>query len=158
MRWILWGLAGVLAVAGLAVAVRALRSDGSRSTITTAAVTRAFAARGIALEADPDLGLAPGLVAHVEGILWNRPRASSEGVVIVIVTRSTAEARALSAHQMAPTTRDVCGETTAKDFRTWQSRNVVASLSSCDYIDGAMREATAPANATVSAVMGDIAR
>jgi hypothetical protein len=49
--------------------------------------------------------------------------------------------------------RSVCG---SRNYRMWQARNVVASFSSCDYLDGVVREATSPAEAAVAAVVAGI--
>jgi hypothetical protein len=38
----------------------------------------------------------------------------------------------------------------------WQARNVVASFSSYDYLDGVAREATSPAEAAVATVLAAI--
>lgn len=155
-RWVLLGLAGLLVVAAAGLAHK-YRSSRSTSTVTPAKVTRDFATRGLALEADPSFGLEPGSRAHLVGpVLSNRRRAASQGVVTVIVTRSTAEAKSLLTRYQASSAkgaRSVCGST---NYRVWQARNVVASFSSCDYLDGAAREATSPAEAAVATVMAAI--
>jgi hypothetical protein len=156
-RWIVGGLAGLVIVAGVALAVHSRSASDTKAAITPAAVTRAFAARGIAIEHDANAMLEPGTTAHVRGILWNQPHASSQGVLTVLVVGSAAEARRLSLRHPDPTVTDVCGGTTASDYHTWQARNVVASLSRCDYTNTPERRATAPADMTVATVMDDLA-
>ena len=119
-RWILGGLAGLLLLTGAGVGVRMLREGRSTATMTTSAVTRAFAARRIALEVEPTFGLPIGSTAHALGVLSNRPAASRQGVVVVIVVRSGAEARGLGSRHMNPKSRNVCGDMTADDFRVCQ--------------------------------------
>jgi hypothetical protein len=156
-RGILGGLAGLVIVAGAVVAVQSRSSDNARTTVTPSAVTLAFAARGIAIEDDPHAMLEPGTTAHVKGILWNQPHASSQGVLTVLVVGSAAEAKRLSLRHPDPTASDACGGTISTDYHTWKARNVVASLARCDYTSTPERRATAPADATVAAVMGDLA-
>jgi hypothetical protein len=155
-RLVLLGLAGMVAVAAAAL-VREYRSSGSSSTLTPAKVKREFAARGLVLEADPSGGLAPGSHAHLVGpVLSNRQHAARQGVITVTVLRSAAEAKGLLTRFQAawdPDARSVCGST---DYGMWQARNVVASFTSCDYLDGAAREATAPADAALASAMADI--
>ena len=151
-RWILRGIAGILLLAGGGLAMRILREGNSTAAMTTSAVTRAFAARGIALEVEPKFGLPIGSTEHALGIFSNRPASSRQGVVVVIVVRSSAQAKALGSRRIDPHSRNVCGGKTASDYRVWQSRNVVATLSKCDYLHG-QHEATAPAFAEVASVM-----
>ena len=156
-RWILGALVAFLLLAGAGAALRLLGAGRPKSAVvTTSVVTRAFAARGITLQADT-FGLPPDSKAHALGILSNRPTASRLGVVVVIVLKSVAEAAVLGSRRINPKLRNVCGGTTANDYRVWQSRNVVATLSSCDYLDRAALEASAPAFAAVAGVMRDIA-
>jgi hypothetical protein len=137
--------------------VRSRSSSTTKAAITLSGVTRAFAARGIAIERETNAMLEPGTTAHVKGILWNQPHASSQGVLTVLVVGSAAEAKRLSLRHPDPTVTDICGGTTASDYHTWQARNVVASLSRCNYTSTPERRATAPADMTVATVMDDIA-
>jgi hypothetical protein len=152
-RWALWG-AAVLFVVGAVGLAHQYRGSSSSSTLTPARVTREFATRGLALEADPSSGLAPGSHAHLVGpVLWNRPRAAVQGVVTVIVTRSASEAKGLLTRFQASNLASepsVCG---SADYRMWQARNVVASFTSCDYVDGVAQEATSPAETAVATAM-----
>jgi hypothetical protein len=156
-RWMLLGAATLLIVGAVGLAHR-YRASRSSSTLTPAKVTREFATRGLALEADPSSGLAPTSHAHLVGpVLWNRRRAAVQGVVTVTVTRTASEARSLlSRFQASDLARDrsVCG---SPDYRMWQARNVVASFTSCDYLDGLAQEATSPAEAAVATAMAALA-
>jgi hypothetical protein len=158
-RSVPWGLAALLVLAAAGVAAHEFQSSRSSSTLTPVSVTQDFAARGLVLAPDPSFGLEPGSPAHAVGpVLTNRCRAVSQGVVIVIVTRSTAEAKGLlTRYQASKLASDasVCG---SPDYRMWQARNVAASFSSCDYLDGVIREATAPAQAAVATVMAGLRR
>jgi hypothetical protein len=153
-RWAPWGAAILLVVAALGL-VHQYRASRSPSTLTPAKVAVEFAARGLALEADPSFGLEPGTHAHVLGhVLSNRRRAATQGVVTVIVTRSASEAKSLLTRFQASnlaSDRSVCG---SANYRMWQARNVVASFTSCDYLDGVAQEATSPAEAAVATAMG----
>jgi hypothetical protein len=155
---VLVGLAGVLVLAGAAIA-REWRSGRSSRTLTPSEITREFAARGVALETDPSGGLEPGSPAHLIGsVLWNRNQAAKQGVITVSVVRSTAEAVGIERrfHAAFPVgARSSCGS--ASYLLLWRARNAIAMLSSCDFLGQPPREATAPMRATVAALMAALA-
>jgi hypothetical protein len=156
-RWLLGGAALVVVAAGAGLAVRHTRSGTQHTPATIASVTAAFSARGIVLESDPSAGVAPGVNAHPLGTLWNQTGTSRQGVVSVIVLPTAAQARVVGARHMAATDRDTCGGTTATDYRQWQSGNLVATFSRCDWTRQPFHEARAPVTATVDAIMRSLA-
>ena len=156
-RWLLAGVAGIILIAGVGLVVRSSHPGSKQAPVTIASVTRAFAARGIALEPELDAGVAPGVKAHPLGILWNGSRASREGVVSVIVLPSVAQAKLVNAQHMPPTARDVCGGLPAADHRQWQAGNIVATFSRCNYTKQPFHEAATPASSAVDAVMRIVA-
>ena len=149
------GTVVLVAVAGIGVAIQASRAGSSTSPATVSAVTRAFAARRVQLEIDASAGLAPGVRAHPLGFLTNQPHASTQGLVEVVVLRSTAEALGLARYsrRLDLTARDPCGDTGAVDLERLQTRNVIATFSACDYADTPARLATAPVGSAVAEVM-----
>jgi len=156
-RWLLGCVALVVVAAGAGLVVRHARSGTQYAPATIASVTAAFSARGIVLEPDSNAGVAPGVSAHPLGSLWNQTHTSRQGVVSVIVLPSVAEARAIGARHMAATDRDTCGGTTSADYRQWQSGNLVATFSRCDWTRKPFHEVPAPVTATVDAIMRSLA-
>jgi hypothetical protein len=157
-RWVVGGLAGVLAVAAVGLAIRAASSGPARKPETIASVSRAFSAIGIPLEVEGGDGGVQQFLYRVHPLasLSNRPHTSRQGVVSVEILPTVAQAKILIAQQMNPADRDVCGGTTAADYGQWQARNVVASFSRCDYTRQPFREAATPAISAVAAVMHSI--
>ena len=68
------------------------------------------------------------------------------------MTRKTA----LALRHVASTDRDPCGGTYASDYHTWQARNVVATLLTCDLINNGTTRASSPATARVNLAMHDL--
>ncbi len=93
--------------------------------------------------------------AHPLAFLTNQPHASGQGVVEVVVLRSSAEALGVVRYgrRLDLTGRDLCGDTGAVDLERLQTRNVVATFSACDYADTPARLATAPVRSAVAEVM-----
>ena len=149
------GTAGLLVLAGIGIAILASRAGSRTSPATVAAVTRAFAARRVVLQIDASAGLAPGVRAHPLGFLTNQPHASTQGLVEVVVLRSTAEALGLARYsrRLDLTARDPCGDTGAVDLERLQTRNGIATFSACDYADTPARLATASVRSAVAEVM-----
>jgi hypothetical protein len=158
-RWVLAGVAGMLAVAGVVAAIRSSQPRSHSSPATVSTVTKAFAARHIALEIDGagTEGLAPGVPGHPMAFLSNQP-ASGQGVVQVVVLRSTAEALGVIRYgkRLDLSATDVCGRTLAVDLERLQTRNVVVTFSRCDYVDKPIRLAPASAGSIVAEVMRDL--
>jgi hypothetical protein len=151
------GLAALLIVVVGAVAVHEHGSSSPGRIVTWQGARQAFAARGIALTREPNAGLAMGSKEHFRGALWNYDAAPRQGVVSILLVASEAEARAVAARHMAATDRDPCGGTVAGDFHTWQARNVIASLSTCNYLGGGSSFASSPATANINLAMQDLA-
>ena len=156
-RAILGGLAALLIVVVAAVALNENQSDPSDRAVSAQRASQAFASRGIVLAPEVNAGLAPGSKEHLRAVLWNHDDATRQGVISVIVVASTAEARALAARHPAAADRDGCGGTVATDSRTWLARNIVATLSRCNYIDGGTTLASNPAGTTINLAMHDLA-
>jgi hypothetical protein len=159
-RWVLAGVAGMLVVAGVVAAIRSSQSGSHSSPATVSAVTKAFAARHIALEIDGvgTVGLAPGEPGHPIAFLSNQSHASRAGVVQVVLMRSTAEALGVIRYgkRLDLSATDVCGRTLAVDLERLQTRNVVVTFSRCDYVDKPIRLAPASAGSVVAQTMHDL--
>ena len=153
------GVAAILAVAGFVAAIRSSQSGSQSSPATVSAVTKAFAARHIVLEIDGagTVGLAPGVPGHPIAFLSNQP-ASGQGVVQVVLLRSSAEALGVVRYgkRLDLSGTDLCGRTLAADLERLQTRNVVVTYSRCDYVDKPIRLAPASAASVVAQVMHDL--
>jgi hypothetical protein len=158
-RWLLGGVAGVAVVTGAGLAIWSSRPGPTSSAATISSVTKAFAAKGISLEIDPAAGLAPGERGRALGVLWNQPHAAQQGVVQVIVLRSEAEARGVVQYskRLDRSLTDTCGRTLAVDYSQFQSRNVFATFSSCDFTRTSTRVVARSVRSTVMAAMRDLA-
>jgi hypothetical protein len=159
-RWLLGGVAWVLVLAGVGLAIRASQSDAKKTPASIASVTKAFAARGIALELSSQAALAPDEKGRAPlGILWNQPSASRQGLVTVVVLRSTADAQGVVRYtrRLDVSVPDSCGRKLALDYSELQSGNVFATFSRCDYTDSPNHLVGASARSTFVESMHDIA-
>jgi hypothetical protein len=112
----------------------------SKVTIASpAAVTRAFAARGIPLE-QKGTPWPPDDKSLALKVLWNRKVASSQGVITVQVLRSAAELKTLPARMLKP---DTCAGFPSS-YLTVKSRNVVATYTECFTLTSPIHLATQP--------------
>jgi hypothetical protein len=158
-RFALLGLAGLALVGVVGVAVHEHGSSSrDGAAVTWRGAQKAFAARGIALVREPNIELPLGSKEHFRGALMNDGATARQGVVTILLVASEAEARAVAARHMAASDRGPCGGTVATDYHTWQARNVIASLSTCNYLAGAQATyASSPATASINRAMHDLA-
>jgi hypothetical protein len=126
----------VIVAAACAVVLVSRSGGGDQKVIQPAVLEKVFASRGITIQYDPSVGLAPSVIKTRQPLAGMTTRLDrvAHGNLDIVVLASLQDAARLGAAQVhLPGNRDECGQKLSSDVSQLRVRNVLVTYDRCDF-------------------------